>query len=292
MQGDFSHTFDSNGALKLIYDPSTTRLDPTAPAGTTRYIRDPFPGNRIPASRINPIATNLLKYFPAPNQNGIGLSDTNNYFSPAPNTLNNDRIDLRIDHTVSDRHSMFGRVNHFSNLNSSPDVYGNPMSPVNTPNRIVGWGWAVGDTWTISPSKMLVHHFSVAESQTNRVPLTLGFDQKSLGFPSSVTDGQVAPFFPQVTIAGTSGVGAVGTIYNVVASRTYQYAAALTILKGTHTFKTGFDYRYYAVDRDNPAPSGHQCQWQVYRRAQCPGYQQQHRLRHRRSAARSLGRVL
>jgi Carboxypeptidase regulatory-like domain len=254
MQGDFSHTFDSNGALKVIYDPSTTRLDPTAPAGTTRYIRDPFPGNRIPANQINPIATNLLKYFPAPNQQGIGLSDTNNYFSAAPNTLNNDRIDLRIDHTVSDRHSVFGRGSHFSNTNSSPDVYGSPMSPVNTPNRIVGWGWAIGDTWTISPSKVLVHHFSVAESQTNRIPLTLGFDQKSLGFPSSVTDGQVAPYFPQVTIAGTSGVGAVGTIYNVVASRTYQYAAALTILKGTHTLKTGFDYRYFAVDRDNPLP--------------------------------------
>ena len=81
-QGDFSSTFDANGALKLVYDPSTTRLDPTAPAGTTRYIRDIFPGNRIPAGRINPIATNLLKYFPAANQRGIGLSDTNNYFSP------------------------------------------------------------------------------------------------------------------------------------------------------------------------------------------------------------------
>ena len=30
--------------------------------------------------------------------------------------------------------------------------------------------------------------------------------------------------------------------------------AALTILKGTHTFKTGFDYRYYTVDWDNPTP--------------------------------------
>ena len=104
-QGDFSSTFDSNGALKLIYDPSTTRLDPTAPAGTTRYIRDVFPSNRIPASQINPIATNLLKYFPAPNQRGIGLSDTNNYFSPAPSTLDNNRIDARIDHKFSDKHS-------------------------------------------------------------------------------------------------------------------------------------------------------------------------------------------
>ncbi|HET6962779.1 MAG TPA: carboxypeptidase-like regulatory domain-containing protein, partial [Terriglobia bacterium] len=254
MQGDFSQTFDSNGALKVIYDPATTRLDPTVPAGTTRYIRDPFPGNRIPAGRINSIGTNLLKYFPGPNQTGIGLSDTNNYFSAAPNTLDNDRIDLRIDHQLSDRHSIFGRFNQFSNLNSSPDVYGSPMSPVNTPNRIVGWSVAGGDNWTISPSKVLVHHFSISESQTNRVPLTLGFDQNSLGFPSSVTDGQRAEFFPLVTIAGTSGVGAVGTVYNVVASRTYQYAAALTILKGTHTFKTGFDYRFYALDFNNPLP--------------------------------------
>ncbi len=99
-QGDFSQTFNSNGALQVIYDPHTTRPDPTAPTGTTRYIRSPFPDNKIPANEINSIATNLLQYFPAPNQKGIGLSDTNNYFSPAPSTLDDDRIDARIDHSV------------------------------------------------------------------------------------------------------------------------------------------------------------------------------------------------
>src|SRR3954453_6233888 len=108
-RGDFSSTFGANGALKQIYDPATTRLDPSAPAGTTRYIRDVFPGNRIPAGQINPVAANLLKYFPAPNQKGIGLSDTNNYFSPAPSTLENNRIDARIDHTFSERHVVFAR---------------------------------------------------------------------------------------------------------------------------------------------------------------------------------------
>ena len=250
--GDFSNTFDTNGALKIIYDPATTRLDPAAPAGTTQYIRDRFAGNRIPVSQINPIAANILKYFPAPNQAGIGRSDTNNYFSPAPSVLDNNRIDSRIDHKFSDRHFVFARGDYFANLNSSPDVYNSPMSPVNTPNLIPGWAAAGGHTWTISPTKVLVHHFSVADSQTNRVPLTLGFDQKSLGFPSSVSDGQLAPFFPQVSIGGTSGVGAVGTIFNVVISRTFEYAAALTILKGTHTFKTGFDYRFYTLDWDNP----------------------------------------
>ena len=85
-QGDFSHTFNSAGALQVIYDPITTRPDPTAPAGTTRYIRDPFPGNKIPASAINSIATNLLKYFPAPNQSGIGLRAIRTTISAAPQT--------------------------------------------------------------------------------------------------------------------------------------------------------------------------------------------------------------
>jgi Carboxypeptidase regulatory-like domain/TonB dependent receptor-like, beta-barrel len=255
-QGDFSNTFDTNGALKLIYDPSTTRLDPTAPAGTTRYIRDTFPGNRIPTAQLNPVATNLLKYFPAPNQPGIGLSDTNNYFSPAPSTLDNNRIDARIDHSFSTRHVVFARGDYFANLNSSPDVYNSPVSPVNTPNLIPGWAWALGHTWSVKPSTVFVQHFSMADSQTNRVPLTLGFDQKTLGFPSAVTEGQLAPFFPQVTVAGTSGVGAVGTIFNVVISRTYEYNAALTILKGTHTIKTGFDYRYYTLDWTNPTALG------------------------------------
>ena len=48
-------------------------------------------------NRENTVATNILNYFPLPNQKGVGLSDTNNYFSPAPNTLDNNRIDGRID---------------------------------------------------------------------------------------------------------------------------------------------------------------------------------------------------
>ena len=40
----------------------------------------------------------------------------------------------------------------------------------------------------------------------------------------------------------------------MVISRTYEYAAALTVLKGKHSFKAGFDYRYYTLDAFNPQP--------------------------------------
>ncbi len=253
-QGDFSHTFDTNGKLIAIYDPTTTRLDPTAPAGTTRYIRDAFPGNIIPSNLLNPIATNLLKYYPLPNEQGIGLSDTNNFLSSASNTLANDRVDARIDHQFNEKHSIFARGDWFNDLNSQPLVYGNPESPVQTPNVIPGTNWMVDHTWVISPRVVFEHHFSLANSQTNRVPLTLGFDQASLGFPSTVTTGQTAAYFPVLSATGLSGLGPQGTADNVVISRTYQYAASITMLRGSHNFKAGFDWRYFTVSINNPLP--------------------------------------
>src|SRR5205823_1354321 len=41
------------------------------------YIRDPFPLNEIPASRISPIGKKILSYFPAPNYPG----QVNNYIA-------------------------------------------------------------------------------------------------------------------------------------------------------------------------------------------------------------------
>jgi hypothetical protein len=56
-RGDFS----TSGVT--LYDPLTTRPDPADPA---RFLRDPFPGNQIPESRLNPVAIAMLRYLPLP----------------------------------------------------------------------------------------------------------------------------------------------------------------------------------------------------------------------------------
>jgi hypothetical protein len=63
--GDFSQTLDPSGRSVQIYDYLTTRADPNT-AG--KYIRDQFPGNRIPADRIHPISKNVITYWPAANR--------------------------------------------------------------------------------------------------------------------------------------------------------------------------------------------------------------------------------
>ena len=64
-QGDFSQTFAQNGQLIRIFDPFSTRANPAG-----GFIRDQFAGNVIPANRMDPVALNVLKFFPLPNQPG------------------------------------------------------------------------------------------------------------------------------------------------------------------------------------------------------------------------------
>ena len=59
--GDFSQTRNAAGQLVVIYDPLTTRSN-----GAGGFIRDPFPGNVIPANRLNPISRAMLANMPLP----------------------------------------------------------------------------------------------------------------------------------------------------------------------------------------------------------------------------------
>lgn len=252
--GDFSQSRDTNGQPFVIYDPRTTRLDPTAPAGVTRYIRDPFPGNRIPQELISPIATAALRYYPAPNQAGLGQSDINNYYVAAADSLDGDRIDARVDHQISDKHIVFARYNWFRNINAQPLVFDNFASPVETPNRIPGINWTGNHTWTVSAGTIFEHHLSLAQSETNRIPLSLGYDQSELNIPSNLISGQRVEYFPRFSVGGLTQLGVTGTGYNTVKSRTWQYAASMTMLRGRHTFKAGFDWRKFPVTIDQSSP--------------------------------------
>ncbi|HXB71810.1 MAG TPA: hypothetical protein VNY05_26470 [Candidatus Acidoferrales bacterium] len=73
LQGDFSQLLNAAGQLVTIYDPATTKQQPD---GT--YVRTPFPGNRIPATQINPIAAKLASFYPEPIGPGVGPANLNN----------------------------------------------------------------------------------------------------------------------------------------------------------------------------------------------------------------------
>src|SRR5439155_14542254 len=74
-----------------IYDPLTTRTV----HGQT--VRDPFPGNIIPAARFDAVAKNILPFFPKPT-NPTALFQNFSSTAPVGNEIN--QWGTRIDHAV------------------------------------------------------------------------------------------------------------------------------------------------------------------------------------------------
>jgi hypothetical protein len=97
-QGDFSQSLQPNGQLRVIRDPLTGQ---------------PFPGNRIPADRINPLGQAILNIFNQPNFFDRSVSGGNyNYRAQSPSdqrkTLDHVKVDFNA--TKADRFSALVRV--------------------------------------------------------------------------------------------------------------------------------------------------------------------------------------
>jgi hypothetical protein len=106
-QGDFSQSFNADGSLRVIYDPLTSRIE------GGRVVRDPFPGNRIPANRWDPLAVKILSNLWMPNNAGDNLAGLNNYKYGDERYYQYWNFSTRVDWHISDRWKAFGRVSTF-----------------------------------------------------------------------------------------------------------------------------------------------------------------------------------
>lgn len=244
-QGNFSQTRDVNGVLIQMFDPVTTRLDPERPAGTTRYLRDAFAGNIVPASRLTTVGKNLLGYYPAANQPGRGASSVDNFFSNVPSSSNQDRIDIKIDHQLSSKHIIMGRYNKFKNENITPSYYSNPASP-STSNNLPGLSVQGRHTWLISNRDIFEHSFVYGYTESVRTTPGAGFDPIPLGFAPSTTQGFKINAFPAITATRLAAAGIPQIAVSSNRPEVYQYRATMTMIRANHSLKFGVDYRTLA----------------------------------------------
>jgi hypothetical protein len=138
--GDFSQTYAANGGLIVIHDPLTTRTDPGNPS---RYVRTPFPDNRIPAARIDPVSANLQKYFPAPTSAGDPFTGLNNFFFSGPRTRPVNDYSGRIDHLWTSTTMMTARFSKSYTTITNPPTFDNigssgySRNPQNHPSAVL-----------------------------------------------------------------------------------------------------------------------------------------------------------
>ena len=103
--GDFSQTFDSNGRLIFIRDPLLSGTCSSQTGGPAC-----FPGNVIPANRMDPVGQALLNLFPLPNASDPTGGNQYNYtFQTVQDWPRNDQV-LRMDWNAARNTTMYGRL--------------------------------------------------------------------------------------------------------------------------------------------------------------------------------------
>ena len=70
---------------------------------------NPFPNDRIPANRISSVAAGFLALYPLPNTGNLNVSHANNWNVNKSNNYSSNQYDVRIDHYLTSKQSLFGR---------------------------------------------------------------------------------------------------------------------------------------------------------------------------------------
>jgi len=242
-QGDFSHSLIDRGKPVQIFDPATGRRE------GSRVVRDPFPGNRIPASRINPIARRYMSYYPEPNRNPLPLSSNEQNFLGSQVTAGNPhRWTGRLDQNWSPRHTTQFNVNHYYYYRTQSRWF-SPLQEVPISDTY-SWTGSIGHTWTLSPTTLVTLRggavrYIVYESTGVDPSVDIsgwGFQQEVINLLGTYR-GRV-PKLERADAITAIGGGKV-TDYR---DASYTGSASVQKLAGKHTVKFGYEHRRYYIN--------------------------------------------
>jgi outer membrane receptor protein involved in Fe transport len=243
--GDFSQLFDASGRPVTIYDPLTT-----IPDNRGGYVRTAFPGNKIPAGRLNPIAVKAASYYPKPSGAGDGPAHINNFNLPTPNHQNYNSEGSRMDWIVNDTNRL-----HFRYSNTPYEEirvlkgFNNVAEPsANAPLTRNGVNWSVDWTSTLTPRAIFNLRFGLTRWEDFAGnTFGKGFDATQLGFPSSLVSQFKYLQFPDFQFSGTSSYGEIGTSRPGTLGKDYAYSLQpnINIVKGAHVLKVGAEFRRF-----------------------------------------------
>lgn len=240
-QGDFSALLPLG---IVIYDPSTTRSD-----GRGGFVRDPFPGNIIPANRISTVAKNVTAILPVPDFSGVA----NNYVSRSTNPTNDDIWSLKINHSFNDSHKI-SYTQWGTNLDGPVigDLGGNELD--NGFNSVTkGGGIRVNYDWIISPTVLNHVAFGYSRADPTR-QLDTRQGVSNIGLLGVPTD---APGYPTFNIAGLPPLGNSTQQPNDPSnSQSYIINDSLSFVRGKHQFKFGGEYWYQSYTNFNGTNAG------------------------------------
>lgn len=234
-----------------IYDPLTSVACATSGActGSHIYIRQPFPNDVIPQSRISPIGAKILSYYPKPtiggyqgNFNAPNIKDQYAYNQPMG----------RWDHNFGDKDKLYGLATfQHGTENRNSSGFAPPADSGNIYNARTDQNYIAGYTHIFSPTMVFDARLSFGRfTQNSPSQGDASFLASKLGINNSVC----APTIPQCSAPVVSFGNTLGNLFgggsnalvNWYSYNTWDFNPSLTLNRGKHTYHIGFEYLYAA----------------------------------------------
>jgi len=271
ISGDFTRTLNAAGQPVIIYDPQTTLRNAAGVA-----VRDAFPGNRIPAARIDPVAARLLTFYPQPNTAGTGPANLNNFIAAGAGATDDDNFDVRVDHSFAPTRNFYIRLSNRDYRQVNPNFYGTVGQPGAHIIPRPGQSAAVNYIQTIRPTLLSETTYGFARLFTNRQSHSFGIDiNKDLGLPADLAALADKRGFPALTLAPYGAIGESFNAHFSLESHTFQ--ENLTYMRGRQSIKFGGQLR---INRTNFSRAS-------FRPACSPSIRPSRRVRTRRAPRRT-----
>jgi hypothetical protein len=224
---------------QTIYDPATRVLQPD---GTVTA--QPFPGNRIPANRLDPKALLAMQFWPEANVPGA----SRNYLSNESREAQSDQVLLRMDYVQSDSLSWYGRWNWQKDGEYAPSAFPGQGTQTNTrPDQLL-----LGNTWVINAG--LVNSARFGWSRFNNEVLgansyanDINGDLLNIAGLNRTND----PAFWGLPTFGVTGYASFGDRTNIYLTHNniVEFADDLTWLLGKHVLKMGVSVKNIQYDQ-------------------------------------------
>jgi Carboxypeptidase regulatory-like domain len=222
-------TGDFSGINTTIYDPDT--------AATNGGTKLPFPNNRIPSNRIDPISKKFLNYYPSSNL--PGLSQNYTQMNSAPN--NRDGFSLRMDFVESSKSQWSGRYSWGDENQSNTGLSITGTKILTNYEQYLGT-----NTRTLTPSLVNEARFGYSRFSNSLGTYSAGVVDtvSALGIPNLQPGAPITWGVPLVSFSG-NGFAAIGDVQDgpfAIDDNTLQLVDNLAWTHGKHSFRFGFEY--------------------------------------------------
>jgi len=227
--GDFSKTFNKNGSLMIVSDPFT---------------KVPYPGNKIPASALNPIGVNIANTYVLPASAPAYYGDQDLTASAKLKSHAAQKI-FKLDENFTNWWRASVSYARYYSLEPGNTWFASVSSPDQWRLQRRVDATAINNIFTINPTTVLSVRYGFNRFPNYGYKASQGYNLGALGFPSSLTSQIPNPTFPIINLSTAYSLGTNNNFYYVHSSNNFSTSVAKYI--GKHSFKAGFDYRRIAA---------------------------------------------